>query len=52
MKFMKNRQERILTQIMHLKKKQSQEMRELEIKLDRIYKEQERERSSAQQKLL
>jgi hypothetical protein len=38
-KFMKERQEKLVTQLRHMQKKQAQEMHALEIKLDRVYKE-------------
>jgi hypothetical protein len=38
-KFMKERNDKILTKLTHMKNIQIQEMKALEIKLDRIYKE-------------
>lgn len=45
-KFMQQRQEKILTQLTHLQNKQKQEMKALEIKLDRVYKETDSQRKA------
>lgn len=51
-KFMKARQEKILVQMNHLKTKQKQELNALEIKLDRIYKENDSQRKAEQAEML
>lgn len=47
-KFMHGRNDKINTQLIHLKNKQAQEMKSLEIKLDKIYKEQDGQRKQEQ----
>ena len=51
-KFMKERQEKIVTQLRHMQKKQQQEMHAIEIKLDRVYKEHDSQRKQEQSEIL